>query len=182
MHNLTNKHIAIRTFLLRHHSWHDILLENSSVMSHMVSSSSLAFHSRRFIIQSHIISTSQQELAYSGKHPSFHCLLPATAHSFIYSLYIGYWVPGTIFAIIEIDIEREVTMCITGMVPAFVGLYPLSGWFSPLGLLLIFKILHLTCSRDPFLIILCCLALPFLIDDNILLTTIFFLFFSKCLT
>lgn len=49
--------------------------------------SSLASHSRLFIMQSHIISTSQRELAYSSKHLSFHCLLPATAHSRIYSLY-----------------------------------------------------------------------------------------------
>lgn len=96
MHNLTNKLIAVRTFLLRHHFWHDTLLENSSIMPHMVPSSSLASHSRCFIIRSHIISTSQQELAYSRKQPSFHCLLPAAAHSSIYSLHIDYHVPGTI--------------------------------------------------------------------------------------
>ena len=66
---LTDKHTAARPLLLRHHFQRGTLLEDASVMSHQVSSSSFASHSRLFVNLSHIISAShQQELAQSSKH------------------------------------------------------------------------------------------------------------------
>lgn len=131
--------------------------------------SKLSLSLRLSKILSHLISTSHQEWAYSSKCPSFHFL--ACNWPFIH-LFVICWSSAMYHTpYLPLHLYRDITVSITGMVPALTGPHRLSGWPSPVGLFSVFKIFTLNIHQHPFLITSTYCVLSSLIDDVTYLST-----------